>query len=250
MSSPPVSTDFLLALCRLFSFSSRLLTVVKNSAWRMIRRCVRLLCENDGRADLPGGMPLLQALSIFGFTLQDKIEKSEIKKRYAKLALKHHPDRGGSSETFQQIVAAQKTLMSVRHDQHTERPKVEFRKHTPNSYDTAMRKEERQFGRVDTFFFIVMLSGLVSAYVWKVTSQHTSVLRKRRNMLPEEVQEIENPKKPEDVWHPWHADSDLKSNVEELAVIQGVVRREVLDERREQLEYVHNHPLAPARLLR
>jgi hypothetical protein len=217
----------------------------------MLRRCLRLLCpsEDTSRADLPGGMSLALALKTFNFGLSENIEKHEIKKRYAMLALKHHPDRGGKSEDFQQIVAAQKILLSMRHDKHKERPKAEFKTYRPNSPTTQM-KEEAKYGKIDVVFFLLLLSGIIVGYFYRIRNQHTRVLQQRRNMLPSEVSEIENPKRTGDVWHPWHADSDQKSHVEEVAVLQGVIRRDVLDERRKELDYIQNHPLAPAKLLR
>lgn len=56
----------------------------------------------------------------------------EIKKAYRKLAAKHHPDRGGDTQRFQQIQEAYDTLSDPGKRQQYDNPQPEFRFHTGN----------------------------------------------------------------------------------------------------------------------
>ena len=42
--------------------------------------------------------------------LEKTSSQEEIKKKFRKLSMKHHPDRGGDKETFQKINEAYQTL--------------------------------------------------------------------------------------------------------------------------------------------
>ena len=43
--------------------------------------------------------------------VSDDAEKDTIKKAYHKLALKHHPDKGGDAETFREVSEAYGVIM-------------------------------------------------------------------------------------------------------------------------------------------
>ena len=49
------------------------------------------------------------ALTVLG--LQDPVENTDIKMAYRRLAMAHHPDRGGDEETLKEINLAAKTLL-------------------------------------------------------------------------------------------------------------------------------------------
>lgn len=55
-------------------------------------------------------MNTAKALEILGFTEKDKPSINEIKKRFRKLLLKNHPDKGGKTETFLHINQAYRIL--------------------------------------------------------------------------------------------------------------------------------------------
>jgi curved DNA-binding protein CbpA len=48
-------------------------------------------------------MTFEKALTVFGMTALEIADKKELKKRYRKLSMEHHPDRGGSKEMSQDV---------------------------------------------------------------------------------------------------------------------------------------------------
>lgn len=57
-------------------------------------------------------MELHEALEIFGFKDGEDIDSTELKKRYRKLAFKHHPDHGGDTDKFKDINEANSMLLN------------------------------------------------------------------------------------------------------------------------------------------
>lgn len=47
-----------------------------------------------------------KAFLVFGFSLSDRPNLKDIKKRYRKLAIIHHPDKGGNKEKMKEIISA------------------------------------------------------------------------------------------------------------------------------------------------
>jgi curved DNA-binding protein len=68
--------------------------------------------------------------NILGVTKSSS--QDEIKKAYRKLAMKHHPDRGGDSAKFQEIQNAYETLSNPQKRQEYDNPMPEFRFNTGN----------------------------------------------------------------------------------------------------------------------
>lgn len=68
---------------------------------------------------------------ILGVT--DKSSNKEIKTKFRKLTLQHHPDRGGDPEIFNRVVTAYKYIMSVNNT-------VEDMKLQANSTDEFFKK--------------------------------------------------------------------------------------------------------------
>lgn len=58
----------------------------------------------------------------------------EIKKAYKKLAMQHHPDRGGDQQTFQEINEAYDTLKDPVKRQQYDQPQPQFNQH-PNGFE-------------------------------------------------------------------------------------------------------------------
>ncbi len=52
-----------------------------------------------------------EALAVLG--LEDPVDAAQIKQQYRRLAMRHHPDRGGDRETLQRINAAMATLQAL-----------------------------------------------------------------------------------------------------------------------------------------
>ncbi len=80
--------------------------------------------------------------------VSDDVEKDTIKKAYHKLALKHHPDKGGNAETFREVSEAYKLLME--HD--TGFANREEDEDWDNFDPMAFFKE--QFGQNDMFVMV------------------------------------------------------------------------------------------------
>jgi len=52
-----------------------------------------------------------EALEIFGFEIDDEISRKIVMRRFRKLALKHHPDKGGSAKMLSKVVEAKQVLI-------------------------------------------------------------------------------------------------------------------------------------------
>jgi len=55
---------------------------------------------------------LSEALALFDLKANDIISKKEVNKRYRKLALKHHPDKGGDAKLFIKIAEAYQAILT------------------------------------------------------------------------------------------------------------------------------------------
>ena len=63
---------------------------------------------------------------------------SDIKKAYKKLALKHHPDKGGDHATFAGINEAYNTLKDPEKKQEYDNPQTQFHFNTTNPFEGGM----------------------------------------------------------------------------------------------------------------
>jgi DnaJ-class molecular chaperone len=63
---------------------------------------------------------------------------SDIKKAYKKLALKHHPDKGGDHATFAEINEAYNTLKDPEKKQEYDNPQTQFHFNTTNPFEGGM----------------------------------------------------------------------------------------------------------------
>ena len=52
-----------------------------------------------------------EALFVFGFSIGSVITKDVIMKKFRKLSLKHHPDKGGDARIFAKIAEAKEVLL-------------------------------------------------------------------------------------------------------------------------------------------
>lgn len=183
-------------------------------------------------------MTLALACSIFNYNLSDRFEKKELKKRFNKLALIHHPDRGGNDKNFHNILEAYKLLSAHRHDKGGEKGRYNFRHPRPRSAkeergaptaENPMGEEtndHKTFDKFDVLSFFVLFS-LISAYYMYHALFFQGQLNRTRMRLTED--QMEDPGKlltrPHD-WHPWGATQDEKDQVAKLAVIQGSITAE------------------------
>jgi hypothetical protein len=225
----------------------------------MLRRTVlrRVYEQYEGHiSGDKGHMTLQQACTIFGFQLDEEWKKKDIKKRFQKLALKFHPDHGGTSEQFQMLKEAQHLLLTHRHDRGTDRvPQgskaepgsgVNFRR---MNYDnltntihrqTADRPEYRSFSLQDFAVFLVFISCVGCYYVYRTYTTQMRVLRSRWSYSEEKIRDDYKGKKAsETAWHPWMADSETRDRMDDIAVLQGSVRRELIEEKRRETPLVY-----------
>lgn len=200
-------------------------------------------------------MTYAQACAIFGFQMNDRIEKGEIKKRFNKLVLKFHPDHGGSSEQFQLLREAQKIMETHRHDKGDERVKkgnINFHK---VNYDdmtntihrqTADKPENRTFGALDMSMFFVILGCISAAYFYQSWQTQKHLARSKWRMTEDKMSDVQAPKKGNHVWHPWGASQDERDQSYVLGVLQGSMKEEILRERNDAIRPAGSsaqHPL-------
>lgn len=197
-----------------------------------------------------GHMTLQQACSIFGFQMDEEWNKKEIKSRYKKLALKYHPDNGGTNEQFQLLKEAQTIMLTHRHDKGVDRTKakgeVNFRR---MSYDdltntihrqTADRPEYRSFSLQDFAVFIAFLTAFVSFYLYRAWKTQRDVLRSRWSLTADQISSDYGGRTVDSKqWHPWRADGATQDRMDEIGLIQGSVRRELVEEKRAKAPLVY-----------
>lgn len=203
-----------------------------------------------------GHMTLQQACTIFGYQLDEEWTKKDIKKRFQKLALRFHPDNGGTGEQFQALKEAQNLLLTHRHDRGADRvPKgaagaadsgVNFRR---MNYDnltntihrqTADNPEYRSFGLQDFAVFFVLITAVGFYYFYKTYTTQMRVLRSRWSSSEESIRGDYKGKSPsETAWHPWMADGETRDRMDDIAVLQGSVRRELIEAKRKDAPLVY-----------
>lgn len=226
----------------------------------MLRRTARRLCEAQHEVPVSGDkgyMTYAQACTIFGFQLNDKIERKEVKKRFNKLVLQYHPDHGGTSEKFQLLREAQKIMETHRHDKHEDRgvnPEtgsgVNFKRRTYDDMtgtihrQTADKPENRSFGTLDLMVFIGIVSFMSLTYLTYAWRTQAHLARSRWAMTEDKMKPAGDAAKAEHLWHPWKASQEHRDESYVIGVIQGSMKQDVLDQRQQELPYVP-HPLAP-----
>ncbi len=95
----PGAVDKLDPLARYYLDLSNLEGVDAAEVERLLSGFWRRYAHRDGRA---------QALAVLG--LEDPVDGVQIKRRYRRLAMEHHPDRGGDKQTLQRLNAAMALL--------------------------------------------------------------------------------------------------------------------------------------------
>ncbi|RNF09405.1 chaperone protein DNAJ [Trypanosoma rangeli] len=195
-----------------------------------------------------GYMTYQQACSIFGFQMSDRLEAGEIKKRFNQLVLRYHPDRGGSSEQFQLLREAHKILLTHRHDKgdatSTKTRDINFRRVNYDTVtntihrETAENPEYRSFSLQDIAFFIVFLSLVMSFYLYRAWRTQMHVLRSRWSytegrLSPEAAHHDVK------AWHPWRSDHGTRDAMDDIGILQGSIKRELVEEKRLQAPTVY-----------
>ncbi|KAG5468459.1 hypothetical protein LSCM1_02439 [Leishmania martiniquensis] len=199
-----------------------------------------------------GHMTLQQACTIFGYQLDEEWTKKDIKKRFQKLALRFHPDNGGTDEQFLALKEAQHLLLTHRHDRGADRVTkgamskggagdIHFRR---MNYDnltntihrqTADMPENRSFGPRDFAFFLVFITAALLYYSYRTYTTHMQVLRSRWSYSEDAIRVDYSGKAPSSgLWHPWVADVEVRDRMDDIALLQGSVRRELIDEKRKK----------------
>nr|CCC89945.1 unnamed protein product [Trypanosoma congolense IL3000] len=216
----------------------------------MRRTAARLVYERfEGTiAGDKGFMTYQQACSIFGFEMSDRVEVSEIKKRFNKLVLRFHPDHGGTNEQFLLLREAHKILLTHRHDKGDVKgdkgAEVKFRR---MNYDnmtntihrqTADKREYRSFSAQDFVFFLGLVTFVILFYFYRAMQTHLQILRSRWSYTEDMLHHEE---KQGDIrgWHPWRADRPTRDTMDDIGLLQQSISREMLEEKRRFAPMVH-----------
>lgn len=200
-------------------------------------------------------MTYAQACAIFGFSMNDRLEKKEIRKRFNKLVLKYHPDHGGTSEQFQMLREAQKIVETHRHDKHEDRQQQgtagpNFKKVNVEDVNNTIhrqnadREEYRTLSSTDLIVFLAMMGFMTSTYLVYAWRSQERLTRSRWRMTEDKVQGQKSTERAASVWHPWKASQEERDQMYTIGVIQGSVKRELMERRQEQVPYIP-HPLVP-----
>ncbi|XQJ30738.1 DnaJ domain containing protein, putative [Leishmania guyanensis] len=216
---------------------------------RSVVRCVYERFEGHISGD-KGHMTLQQACTIFGYQLDEEWTKKDIRKRFQKLALRFHPDKGGTSEQFLTLKEAQHLLLTHRRDRGADRGAkgakgegdaggINFRR---MNYDnltntihrqTADNPEYRSFSLQDFAIFLVCFTAAALYYLYKTYTTQMQVLRSRWSYSEDAIHADYKGKAPsESMWHPWMADAETRDRMDDIAILQGSVRQELIDEKR------------------
>lgn len=216
----------------------------------MRRSAVRLVYEKfEGTiAGDKGYMTYQQACSIFGFEMSDRLEVTEIKKRFNKLVMRYHPDHGGTSEQFQLLREAHKLLLAHRHDKGESNraggTDVNFRRMNYDNMtntihrETAGNPEYRSFSLQDFAFFLALVIFVVSFYAYRAFHTQLQILRSRWSYT-ESMLHDEGGHKDVRGWHPWRTDRMTRDVMDEIGHLQQSISREMLEEKRALSPLVH-----------
>ncbi|GET92479.1 hypothetical protein, conserved [Leishmania tarentolae] len=204
-----------------------------------------------------GHMTLQQACTIFGYQLDDEWTKKDIKKRFQKLALRFHPDNGGTGEQFLALKEAQHLLLTHRHDRSADwaakgakgddgRGGINFRR---MNYDnltntihrqTADNPENRSFGLQDFAVFLTFITVVGLYYLYKTYTTQMRVLKSRWSFSEDAIRaDYKGKSASEGLWHPWMADVETRDRMDDIAILQGSVKRELIDEKRKEAPPVY-----------
>ena len=203
----------------------------------MFRRCLRCLCEHiDEDAAISHNMSYQVACGVFGYKLNDHLEKTEIRKRFKKLALQYHPDHGGTDSQFKSIMEAQKILIAARHDKGRDRkvPYKCYKDSYEESMDTPGRQavsrdaEYRTFTLWDFVWFVVLFMAGVSVYLIHAWNSQEHLTRSRHRLVEEKMDDPLLHMRGRD-WHPWTGTLEQRDMVDEVAVLQGSMSPEALE---------------------
>ena len=169
----------------------------------------------------PGNMPLqeymkiTEAYQLFGFGLTEEVTADEVKKRFKKLALKAHPDSGGSSDDFKKLIDAHKIMQSVRHDRATKTKsgkktniKVNFTRESFDSMTNTPHRESAEeitkVDRTDLICFALACTAVFGWYIYYKYERSVRLVRSRGRLKDEHMFEQDEPK-PNQETHQWHA---------------------------------------------
>jgi hypothetical protein len=193
----------------------------------------------------PEYMKLMEAYDVFGYKLGDKIEAGDLRKRFKKLALKAHPDQGGSEESFRTLIEAQKLMLSARHDKATRtksgKKKADPPKHTYTRsyhYEAVYIREvenltEQVIGKYVDVFIVLVSLGFIWYWVGQDMKEKILLLNQTRGRLDR----TEMHPDPEVILHDkgqWHAWRANNQDISRLQQIENWATPELTFKEREQ----------------
>jgi curved DNA-binding protein CbpA len=195
-----------------------------------------------------GYMSYQQACAIFGYQMNERLERREIKKRFNSLALKYHPDHGGTSEQFMLLQEAHKLLMTHRHDKDEtfsgeKKSRFKFRKVNYDDVTNTIhresvdRKETRSFSIGDIVFFAFVITAFFAFYMYRALENQAALLRSKWRMVEDSVKP---PAEGSNAWHPWSASQADRDWTTQAAIIQGSIKQQMFEEKKRERELPMN----------
>lgn len=189
----------------------------------MLRRTLRRMMA-ESLDDMPADklQRVKEAYMMFGFTdFGAPVEKLELKKRYNDLAMRAHPDRGGTPDRFLKLQENYKIMQDFKMDSHRVRPKVKvtFNNKTyddiTNTIHRHRQEETLRLDVTDALAILVVLPLGILLWYYYAWDNATRLSDARSRMTEKELKPAPiNESKVE--WHPWRANPDLHEEVAQL----------------------------------
>ncbi|EPY39731.1 chaperone protein DNAJ [Angomonas deanei] len=98
--------------------------------------------------------------------------------------------------------------------------------------------ELRSFSLADFLVFICIFSFFAFYYSYNAYKTQQAILQSRTSYTVDDVKRVGTDLERKS-WHPWMADRETRDTMDDIGLIQGNVRQEVVDERRKETPRVY-----------